>query len=273
MGFELLVRAMDNHHDDPDKDRRGSYKKGYPVLVMPLDTKWGSKERPPKFIVVRCEATSITPEQIQAWLSPWKDDLDYEVVAERPVQGEYDIRIFEKNAGAINQNAIVGVKATRVRNYLLAWGCSNFALSETDGSFTFSLWDAVRSANFWDVPLLALNGIVFSLNSYNSQTGVAEIDINYEQTQIKPAMVASKIEEQGGTVLSAGALNCVFTINRSDILSRFRADVKRRLEQVYMRRQYYFLPSQVDAVIAAGGRITVTKAQLVSALQNKLAET
>ena len=259
---------------DAEKDRRGVHKPGDCVGFMPdgwsANPNWSVAQESKDFAVVRCPGITMVEAEAASLSRPWRDDLDYEVIAERPIQGQYDIRIFEKNAGAINQNSIVGVKATKVRDYLLAWGCSNFALSATDGSFTLSLWDAVRSANFWGVPALGLAGIVFTLNSYNSQTGIAQIDVNYGETQIKPEVVIRKVEEQGGTVLSAGALNCVFTINRSDILTRFKADVKRRLEQTYKRHQYSISQSDLDAIIAAGGIVTVSRSVFLSKIIDHL---
>ena len=273
---EFLFKRNDYTHTDPEKDRRGVHKKTDFINWKPDGFSDFANGNGPgsylaDFVIVKVPGITLAEAESSDHRKPWKDDFGYEIVKASAAKGEYDVRIFEQNAGAINQNAIAGVKATKIRDYLTAWGCSGFALTATDATFTFSLWDAVRSANFWGVPALGLVGVVFTLNSYNSQTGIAEIDVNYAETQIKPEMIIRKVEEQGGTVLSAGSLNCVFTIKRSDILTRFRADVKRRIEQTYMRHQYGISQADHDAIVAAGGIVTWTKAEFLGKLIDKMA--
>lgn len=50
---ELLIKAIDHTHTVPEKDRRGCYKRGDVVVVMPDGHEWGRKEGPPKFQVVK----------------------------------------------------------------------------------------------------------------------------------------------------------------------------------------------------------------------------
>jgi len=54
---ELLVRARDNTHADPEVDRRGAWKRGDVVYVAPDGHGWGRLEGPPNFIVVRVPMT------------------------------------------------------------------------------------------------------------------------------------------------------------------------------------------------------------------------
>ena len=41
---ELLVKAVDANHPDPDTDHRGCYKRGDIVVVMPDGHQWGAGE-------------------------------------------------------------------------------------------------------------------------------------------------------------------------------------------------------------------------------------
>lgn len=50
---ELLVKAVDATHADPEKDRRGCYKRGDVVVVREDGHAWGRKEGAPKFRVVK----------------------------------------------------------------------------------------------------------------------------------------------------------------------------------------------------------------------------
>lgn len=56
---ELLVKAVDAVHPDPDVDRVGCYKAGDIVAVQPDGHHWGSCECLPAFIVVRIPGVSV----------------------------------------------------------------------------------------------------------------------------------------------------------------------------------------------------------------------
>ena len=279
---EFLLKRNDYTHTDPEKDRRGVHKKT-DFINWKLDgfSDFAHGNGPGSyladFVIVKVSEITLAEAEDNDHRRPWRDDFDYEIVASRPTQGEYDIRVFEKNAGAIGQNHIAGAKATKVRDYMISWGCSAFSLSATDASFTFSLWDAVRSANFWNSPLIGTK-VNFTLNSYSGTTGVGNITVSViagqwgDQTEIQILQtIIGKIVEKGGTVVSQVYPDVVFTIERSDILIRFRADVKHRMERVYIRHQYGISQADHDAIVAAGGIVTWTKAEFLSKLINKMA--
>lgn len=50
---ELLIKATNATHSDPEKDARGCWKRGDIVVVMPDGHEWGGEERLPKFVVVK----------------------------------------------------------------------------------------------------------------------------------------------------------------------------------------------------------------------------
>ena len=50
---EILVFAGNNSHADPVEDRRGCWKRGYPVVVKEDGHQWGREEGLPKFVVVK----------------------------------------------------------------------------------------------------------------------------------------------------------------------------------------------------------------------------
>ena len=279
---EFLFKRNDYTHPDPEKDRSGVHKKT-DFINWKLDgfSDFAHGNGPGSyladFVIVKVPEISLSEAETSDHRKSWKDDFDYEITATRPAQGQYDIRIFEKNAGAIQQNSITGVKATKVRDYLTAWGCSAFGITATDATFTFSLWDAVRSANFWGVPLIGTK-VNFALNSYSGATGIGNITVTAiegqwgDQTEAQISQtIARRIIEKGGTIVSQVYPNFVFEIERSDILTRFRADVKRRMEQTYMRHQYSISSSDHDAIVAAGGIVTWTKAEFLGKLIDKMA--
>jgi hypothetical protein len=57
---EILVKAIDHVHPDPEKDRRGAYKRGMPVVVFPDGHSWGADEGLPKFVIIKIPGISVS---------------------------------------------------------------------------------------------------------------------------------------------------------------------------------------------------------------------
>jgi len=68
---EILVKAIDAKHADPDKDARGCYKVGMPVVVMPDGHIWGLAEGPPTFVVIKLPGVSV--EAVQKYIESYDD--------------------------------------------------------------------------------------------------------------------------------------------------------------------------------------------------------
>lgn len=77
---ELLIKAIDATHSNPDKDAKGCYKRGDIVLIRPNGHTWGSKElKAPadggKFIVLKI--TDVTPAQVRNWVhNNWQTNVE-----------------------------------------------------------------------------------------------------------------------------------------------------------------------------------------------------
>lgn len=61
---EILIKAVNRTHEDSGKDKRGCYKRGDPVVVMPDGHVWGALElKPPatggKFVVLKIPGVSV----------------------------------------------------------------------------------------------------------------------------------------------------------------------------------------------------------------------
>lgn len=70
---EILVKAVSASHVDSEKDRRGCYKRGMPVVVMPDGHLWGLEERMPKFAVLKFPLISVT--RVQKYIAEQLDGL------------------------------------------------------------------------------------------------------------------------------------------------------------------------------------------------------
>jgi hypothetical protein len=283
---EILIKLADYTHPDTDKDRRGVHKRGDIVAIRPdgwsAGPHWAQSQmcyaKSGKFVLVKCP--EITVAEVQAWTDSWKDDFAYTIISQNAAQGLYVVRVFEQNAGAAGQNNLTLAK---VETFLTKWGCTSITFATNSCQFTFSLWNAVRSESFWERDV---SSVVFTLISYSSATGIGRIsaDCNaiIEQFVITHANdpqaeekikgeIGRRIPERGGTLVGWTGRSLTFEIERSDILTRFRADIKEAAEQGYMRHRYQVNSVDVDAIVAAGGILTLTKAQVLSRLKDKMA--
>ena len=68
---QILVMAIDKTHADPTKDRRGCYKRGYPVVVMPDSHTWGREECPPTFVLIKIPGASV--DKVRKYLEPERE--------------------------------------------------------------------------------------------------------------------------------------------------------------------------------------------------------
>lgn len=277
---QILFRLKDNNHPNPDKDRRGSYKKGYPVSIKPDgwyegNPNWAQSAYADKTKWVVVDVPDATVEQLQHYSGSWRDNFDYEIVSVRPAQGEFDVRVFETNASTSGAN---GITAEKVSAFLTRWGCTAISATTNSVAFTFSLWNAVRSDAFWNVESIALKG-GFTLNGYVAATGIGNVTFtaipaafpNMDEAKITQA-ITRRIQERGGENIVVDYPAFTFEIERSDILTRFRQEVKRRCEGIYRRRQYVLPAATVDSIAAGGGFAQMNLAALAAAIRNGLEE-
>lgn len=101
---ELLIRLINNQHSDATKDKRGSYKRGDVVVVMPDGHEWGLKERPPRFAVV--SVPDMTVAEAQAYLEPELEPDD------APLASPGDMRVARRRAYAFKEGDLAGQDRT-----------------------------------------------------------------------------------------------------------------------------------------------------------------
>jgi len=70
---QILVKAIDATHADPVKDRRGCYKRGMPVVVMPDSHTWGREEGLPTFVIIKIPGVSV--EKVRKYIEPQREDV------------------------------------------------------------------------------------------------------------------------------------------------------------------------------------------------------
>ena len=70
---EILIKAIDHTHPDPDIDRRGAYKRGMPVVVFEDGHSWGSEECLPKFVLIKIPEVSAAT--VKKYIEPELGDV------------------------------------------------------------------------------------------------------------------------------------------------------------------------------------------------------
>lgn len=108
---EILIRAKNNVHSDPDKDRRGCYKRGMPVVVMPDGHQWGLLERLPDFVVIK--VPMVSSDRIEKYIQPQMEQNGFEKDGTTPKyemhrRRLWKIRVDDLPAGARNKLANEG---------------------------------------------------------------------------------------------------------------------------------------------------------------------
>lgn len=107
---EILVKAVSHTHADPDKDQRGAYKAGMPVVVMPDGHQWGREEGLPKFVVIKIPGVPV--ESVQKYIDSQSPDGRLIVRRRR-----WLLRIAALPAAARNKLETAGALTIRAGDY------------------------------------------------------------------------------------------------------------------------------------------------------------
>src|SRR4030067_3396570 len=109
---EILVKAVDTMNIDPNKDRRGCYKRGMPVVVMDDGHEWGKEERLPKFIIIKIPM--VYKDKIMKYIEPELGmNNDGNIIIDR--RRMWQIRLVDLPLGVKNKIQSTGeliIKAT-----------------------------------------------------------------------------------------------------------------------------------------------------------------
>lgn len=262
---ELLIKAVDASHPDPDKDEAGCYKKGDIVHVVDDGHEWGAKEGLPTFVVVKCPGLAVAT--VQDKRGEWVQAIDYKVVAQNTALDGARFRLFAAVPGAANR---FGLTLAKVENWITGWGGSVVSEATNEVRFDITVKNAYKSVNFWGADPVGL-GIIITETAYNSGNGnhTATIDINassVDQQRIKEA-----VETHGGVITAYANKVATVKFNRDVIRAAFMDDLREKTSKTVVRRRWGFAPSDVDTAIAAGGVVTVTPTQLASKAIDKAA--
>lgn len=124
---QILVMAINKTHADPDKDRRGCYKRGYPVVVMSDSHTWGRDECLPLFVVVKLPGVDHLAPQLRRYIST-EDEPDPDDASKTRLyrRREWTIDLDDLPAPAlhtVNTEGVLVVKCAGYHGpYDVTWG-------------------------------------------------------------------------------------------------------------------------------------------------------
>jgi hypothetical protein len=267
---ELLVRAVNRTHPDPERDRRGVPKKGDIVAVKPDGYAWEAGEGLPLFVRVLCPNLDHT--LVENRIQPWSYDVDFTVVNSNVILDGVRVRATNTNAGT---SAVAILTQNQLQPWLNQWNAVFVSAANGGVTFDFTVFGAATSEGFWRTNIGAF---VFTELAYDQPSGVHDIEVDYSGDQSYfndperfATTVAQLAVDAGATVVSNTHGVAVIQVDRVTVRTRFRDYVTPRLG-VYRRHRYHFTEAQVDTVIAAGGSVTLTVNQLNNAVRDRLTD-
>jgi len=119
----------------------------------------------------------------------------------------------------------------------------------------------------------SLSGFVFTETDYDQVSGIHTIQVDYSARGVNPSFVERYIQQYTEEVVSHLGSVITFTVSRARVRQEFLDDIKASIDKIEVRqKRYYIGTGATDAVIIAGGVITVTLVEFLSYLNDRVAE-
>lgn len=259
--------TVDYIHPDPDEDKWGVYKKGYPVEMIDDPRSFrGYEEGLPYFCAVR--VTDAIAVEVEAMITStfsetsiiqdWTRRIDFVTVNNNLAIDGWRIRVFATNPGSTN---FAGITRPMVEGYLNRWYASVFSVSTNEVVFDVAIFEdaanspgALQSEGFWGITPVF---VFFNEISYVEGTGVHTVEADYTASVFTSKQVQRRITKRGGVVVSDVDSVVVFTINRTDVFQWFQEELREFLERTIYCRQFRIPETAIDAIILTGTQILV----------------
>ncbi len=272
MACEILIKTnvhsggrIDYADPDPVIDRRGIYKKGYPVSMFDAPRIHnGPGQGLPGFCAINVTDASVA--EVNAMIAttfsgislnqPWDRKIDFATVNSNLTIDGWRLRASATNPGF---SSLAGITRPMVENFLIKWNAEVFTTATNEVIFDVAIYEdgssvpgAIQSEGFWGV---VPTDVDFTEISYVEGTGVHTIEADYSLSIFEPDQVLDRIEERGGFIGSDINDVVVFTINRTDVFQWFQEEVRDALERTVYRRQFRIPEATVDNIISNGSQI------------------
>jgi hypothetical protein len=263
MTVYLLVKATPAWNpDDPMV-----YGRGFPVYADITNQYIGSQVLPDfvQFIITDADSLQFIRD---AYVIPWRKALEWDVADSDMATDTHTLKAYVKpeyvSASGLNRLTREGVE-----EFLNNWGATVDSIALGEVTFTANVYEAIKSDGFWErnVQMFAWTEV-----GYDAPTGIHRVRVNYTGYTINLAEYAAQIINRGCEIVSnqPAQKRVTFDCSRQNVFNEFKQSVKERFDGNYAIRKWNFLEAAVDAAIAAGGSLEVTKAQVLNYIHNRL---
>ena len=222
-------------------------------------------QQPDYYVLVEVSGEPMT--DFEGHNLAWEREIAFDVVASDPAQDGFRLRLYSATentgAGAITKEEI--------DSYITAWGGTIVDYGANEVRFDITIYGALTSSAFWEIPTIAEN-VVFSELSYDSSTGVHRIQADYSALGNNPTYVERYVKRMGLTIVSHQDRVLTYDADRSVVRDAFEKDLKEKGKKRVAKRRYHVSDSVVDTIIANGGTYTTDKATLLNYVTDKVVE-
>ena len=263
---ELLVKAVDAVHADPDVDRAGCYKKGDVVVAFGDGHEWGAGEAPPKFVIVKCPELDLATARTR--IESWDYVYDFTILARDVSLDGWRFKVTNPNRRASDGAATP--KLSAVQSFFQRWGAT-YVRTDPDGIvLDWRIVDGAISESFLGADPASV-GAAITEAAYDETSGVHTFALTWDSDlQLVPGTLAKRQEQArqritslGGTIMSEVGLTMTYTLPRDRVRDAFVEEVQ-SARAAYKRRRYSFSSSDVDTALGMGGVVTLALAQLTA---------
>jgi len=217
-------------------------------------------------IIVNVPDLDMTKSEVKAaYGKSWKHRIQWDEVAS--TDEGWRVKVWD-NWG----NATSYLSKDQVENFILNWGGNIHTFAQNEVIFNLGIFGIGTSNPFWGKDV---SGAVFEQQDLNSERVRIRATLlsAWTDTPEKRQKIQSRIENHGCTIANFDILGSrvTFDLPRSVAQKEFREQVRDDLENRILRRTRFRIDeSEVDWVIAQGNEATITKAQFLARIKDKV---
>lgn len=249
-----------------DPDSQTQFQAGWPIAVR-KQNQYGGKQVLPMFgqLVI----TDATVQQIEdAYMIPWNKQIDWEFNSHDYPTDTHSLKIYIKPE-FVSASGLNRLTRAQVEQWLNRWGATVDSVSQGEVNFTANVRNAIWSEGFWGHSTALVN---FDEQAYDPVTGIHSMwaDLSLIESMTEADLAAIIVNHGCVNVKKPKHKTFTFDCSRQTVFGEFKDSVKEALNGQFSVRRWRLNQTALDAIVAAGGSLEVTKGQLAPYLINRI---
>lgn len=238
---------------------KGVYLKGAIVAAAPANSEFGAKVTLPGWGTLTITDINYK-EAAQHAEGVFKAPL---IVAELsdPPAGDYRLKFYSRKPGTYS-----GIDRIDVETLITDWAGTYVSHGAGEVLFDINMVTSAASAGAWRQNWDA--GIVFASQGIDG-SGVLTMTADYSSTAVDSNQIAHEATTNGFDVIDNAAGVLTFIVEPADLRDAMRRQAMELVDTSQLGPRYYLNDAYVDQLVAGGGNATITKAQLLAALNDR----